>query len=116
MEPRLSSEVYLADSPSANLGSLFAAGLADRSREIALRMALGSRRQLVLRQLLTEAVLVALAGGVCGIVGAVAILRVLSTWRPIPGVTSTMLLGLVAAWIPARHALAVDPMILLREE
>jgi ABC-type antimicrobial peptide transport system permease subunit len=33
------------------------------------------------------------------------------------GVTLTMLvLGLVAAWIPARHALAVDPMILLREE
>jgi ABC-type antimicrobial peptide transport system permease subunit len=33
------------------------------------------------------------------------------------GVTLTMLvLGLVGAWIPARHALAVDPMILLREE
>jgi ABC-type antimicrobial peptide transport system permease subunit len=33
------------------------------------------------------------------------------------GVVLTMLfLGLVAAWIPAQHALAVDPMILLREE
>jgi ABC-type antimicrobial peptide transport system permease subunit len=33
------------------------------------------------------------------------------------GVTLTMLiLGLLAAWISARHALAVDPMILLREE
>jgi ABC-type antimicrobial peptide transport system permease subunit len=33
------------------------------------------------------------------------------------GVTLTMtILGVVAAWIPARRALAVDPMILLREE
>jgi ABC-type antimicrobial peptide transport system permease subunit len=33
------------------------------------------------------------------------------------GVTITMLLlGMIAAWIPARRALAVDPLILLREE
>ncbi len=39
----------------ANLGSLFAARAADRAREKALRLALGSRRLLDLRQMLTEA-------------------------------------------------------------
>jgi ABC-type antimicrobial peptide transport system permease subunit len=55
----------------ANLGSLFAARAADRSREIALRLALGSTRSHILRQLLTEAILVALVGGVAGIAASV---------------------------------------------
>jgi len=62
----------------ANLGSLFAARAVDRSREIAVRMALGSRRQLILCQLFTEALLVSVAGGVAGMAGAVVILRVLT--------------------------------------
>jgi ABC-type antimicrobial peptide transport system permease subunit len=70
----------------ANLGSLFAARAADRSREIAIRMALGSRRKFIFRQLLTEALVVSVAGGICGMAAAVGILRVLSTWRPIPNI------------------------------
>ena len=44
----------------ANLGSLFAARAADRSREVALRLALGSSRKRILRQVFTEAMLISL--------------------------------------------------------
>jgi predicted permease len=68
----------------ANLGSLFAARAADRSREIALRVALGSTRRRILRQLFTEAIVISLAGGVTGIVGSVLLLRALRNWQPVP--------------------------------
>ncbi len=68
----------------ANLGSLFAARAADRFRELALRLALGSSRSRILRQLLTEAILVSLAGGALGLAGSVFLLERLSQWQPFP--------------------------------
>jgi predicted permease len=70
----------------ANLGSLFAARASDRWREVSLRLALGSTRGRIVRQLLTEAMLVSLGGAALGIAGAVTLLRALSAWQPIPDV------------------------------
>ncbi len=66
----------------ANLGSIFAARAADRSRELAIRLAVGSSRWQMLRQLLTESVLVSLGGGIAGTFFSTALLHALSRWQP----------------------------------
>jgi predicted permease len=97
-----------------------------RMRELGIRVALGARQKEVLRAALGKAFVLLGAGSVAGIVLGVLATKVLSfiVYQATPkdpvvlgGVMLTMLLvGLIAAWIPAQKALGVDPMILLREE
>src|SRR5450432_455079 len=68
----------------ANLGSLFAARTADRTREIAIRMAIGSSRWRILRQVLVEAFAISILGGACATGLAWIALTGLATWHP-PG-------------------------------
>jgi len=115
----------------ANLGSLFAAWTADRAKETALRLALGSGRGLVLRQMLMTAVLVSLAGGALGLAGGVAILHLLSAWQPIPDIpinvpvnpdAGTYVVALVLALVsgllfgmaPVRQVMRADPWQAIR--
>ena len=65
----------------ANLASLFAARAADRRREWAIRAALGASRSRLLRQLLTEALVVSLFGGGAGLWLAGVLLSVLNRWQ-----------------------------------
>ena len=66
----------------ANLGSLFAARTADRAREIAIRLAIGSSRWRILRQVLTEAFVISIFGGACACMLAWTALTGLAGWHP----------------------------------
>jgi macrolide transport system ATP-binding/permease protein len=110
----------------ANLGSLFASRAADRSKEVAMRLALGSSRQRIMRQLLTEATMISLAGGVVGLAGSVILLPWLSAWQPLPEYPITvpvnpdatvyavalllaLVSGLLFGVVPVRQVLAINP-------
>ena len=65
-----------------NLAGIFAARAADRARELAIRLSIGSTRLRILRQVLTEALLVSVAAGLMGTLVASALLASLSRWQP----------------------------------
>jgi len=97
-----------------------------RLRELGIRVALGAQRKEVLQAALGRALRLLAFGSAAGLLLGILASRVLASivYEATPrdplvlaGVVMAMaLLGLVATWIPARRALSVDPMILLREQ
>src|SRR5271166_4665882 len=110
----------------ANLGSLFAARTADRTREIAIRLAIGSSRWRVLRQVLVEALVISILAGACACGLAWMALTRLGNWhppteypmqflvRPQPSLVLMALLisvlaGVMFGVIPLRQIFKADP-------
>jgi putative ABC transport system permease protein len=97
-----------------------------RTREIGLRMALGAQRGQVLMMILRQGLLLTLAGIGIGLIGALALTRIMSSLLfgvgasdPLTFTAIALLLAvvsLIACYIPARRATRVDPMIALRYE
>jgi len=100
--------------------------IARRTREIGIRMALGSSREGVLQKLMCEAGLLISQGLALGLLGSLALTRAISSQlygvssydpRTFAGVVGLMIaVALAAAYVPARRAMAVDPIVALRHE
>jgi predicted permease len=105
---------------------VMAYSVAERTREIAIRMALGATRDKVLLRTLRDAFLLTAIGAVIGLAASLGLTRLLFSLlydvKPLDGpvMASAILLlflcALLAAWLPARRAASVEPIEALRTE
>jgi macrolide transport system ATP-binding/permease protein len=117
---------------SVGLAGVTAYSVAQRAREIGIRIALGARNRDVLSLVMKDGLLLVAAGTIVGMAGAWAGSRLLSAMNASVGtVTSTsasdptvligapLLLAALAAlacYLPARRSMSVDPAVVLRQE
>ncbi|WP_177409919.1 MacB family efflux pump subunit [Pseudomonas sp. S09G 359] len=97
----------------------------ERTREIGIRMATGARQRDILRQFLTEAVMLSVVGGLCGIalallVGGVLVLAKVAVQFSLVAVLGAfacaLVTGVVFGFMPARKAARLDPVKALTSE
>jgi ABC-type antimicrobial peptide transport system permease subunit len=108
------------------LYGLMAYNVTRRTGEFGLRMALGATPGLVARPVLREALMLAGSGIAIGLPVTLVLAQIIRSQlfgvTPFDPVTlagagvALMLVALLAAWIPARRAARVDPMVALRAE
>ncbi|HET9271128.1 MAG TPA: FtsX-like permease family protein, partial [Vicinamibacterales bacterium] len=111
---------------TVGVAGVLAFSVSQRTNELGIRLALGAERQTILWMILGEGAVMAIIGLVVGGVAAVPLSRLLTGLlfgvEPVDpltiGVAAALLVAvaLLAAWIPARTATAVDPITALRGE
>jgi ABC-type antimicrobial peptide transport system permease subunit len=111
---------------TVGVAGVLAFSVSQRTNELGIRLALGAERQAIRRMILGEGAAMAAAGLAVGGLAAVPLSRFLAGLlfgvAPADGFTiagAALLLfvvALVAAWVPARTATAVDPMTALRAQ
>ncbi|HEX5084679.1 MAG TPA: ABC transporter permease [Blastocatellia bacterium] len=111
---------------SVGLSGTLAYAVAQRTKEIGVRMALGADRAAVFRMVIGEGLALTLAGAAIGLLLALALTRALASYLygisaadPITYLAATLVLifvALFACYFPARRATKVDPMVALRCE
>ena len=99
--------------------------VAERTREIGIRMALGASTSQVRSSVLRSSTRLVCLGLIVGVAGAMALARLLSALifgiQPADAapylltIVLFLAVGMVAAWLPARRATRVDPMVALRQ-
>lgn len=109
------------------IANVMVISVTERTREIGVRLAIGARRQDVRRQFLIEAALLSGVGGVIGVAIAVAVGLAAAfispafpaappLWSVTAGLVSSLLVGVMAGYLPARRAADLDPVEALRYE
>jgi putative ABC transport system permease protein len=104
--------------------SVFAFGVAARTREIGIRLALGASRTVVTRMFLREALATIVVGVIAGLAIVLAVGRIIAALLfavtptdPISfgvAVGVVVLVALAASYLPVRHAMQFDPAVTLR--